>query len=71
MHPYTVHTHNILYTSYTLMWFLGIWDIGGNTHTTNKIKTKPTPPQKKLFPKIFHRENFSHKNKNQVRVNTK
>lgn len=38
MHPYTVHTHNILYTSYVLMWFFGYLGYWGKQ--TPQIKTK-------------------------------
>ena len=49
MHPYTVHTHNILYTSHILIWFfgyLGYW--GKHTPQIKSTKQKPTSP--KIFP---------------------
>ena len=53
MHPYTVHTHNILYTSHTLMWFFGYLGYWGK-HTPQikqKQQNKNQLPQN--FPKIF------------------
>ena len=56
MHPYTVHIHNILYTSHTLMWvfgYLGYW--GKQTPQIKTTKQKPTFQNffPKFFPKIF------------------
>ena len=52
MHPYTVHTHNILYTSYTLMWFFGYLGYWGKQ--TPQIKTKQqNKTSQKIFPIFF------------------
>ena len=53
MHPYTVHTHNILYTSHILIWFFGYLGYWGK-HTP-QIKSKQQnknqlPPK---FPQNF------------------
>ena len=53
MHPYTVHTHNILYTSHILIWFfgyLGYW--GKQTPQIKSTKQKPTSQN-------FSSQNFS------------
>ena len=53
MHPYTVHTHNILYTSYILIWFFGYLGYWGK-HTPqikSKQQNKNQLPQK--FPQNF------------------
>ena len=54
MHPHTVHTHNILYTSYTLMWFFGYLGYWGKQ--TPQIKTKQQ--NKNQLPKIFPQNFF-------------
>ena len=53
MHPYTVHTHNILYTSHILIWFFGYLGYWGKTYTTNKIKTTKQKPTSPKFPQNF------------------
>ena len=61
MYPYIVHTHNISYTSYTLMWFFGYLGYWGETHTTNKIKsTKQKSTFQKFFLIFFLNENDYH-----------
>ena len=54
MHPYTVHTHNILYTSYILIWFFGYLGYWGKN--TPQIKSKQQ--NKNQLSKIFS-QNFS------------
>ena len=59
MHPHTVHIHNILHTSYILIWVIWVFGILGETNTTNKNKTtKQTFP--KISPKFFLNENDYH-----------
>ena len=58
MHPHTVHIHNILYTSYTLMWFFGYLGYWGKQ--TPQIKTKQQNKNQlpeNFFPKFFLNEN--------------
>ena len=59
MHPYTVHTHNILHTSHILMWFFGYLGYWGK-HTPQIKTTKQKPTSQKFFPKFFLNENDYH-----------
>ena len=44
MHPHTVHTHNILYTSHILIWFFGYLGYWGK-HTPQIKSTKQNKNQ--------------------------
>ena len=59
---HTPYIHIIYYIHHIYLFgFLGIWDIGGNTYTTNKNnKTKQKPTPQKFFPKFSLNENDYH-----------